>query len=64
MALATLRSLYTFIKNKDPNNSTHREIYLRFKDTVPVERYDKLIENVTTKIKAKSMKKFKEMYKK
>ena len=50
-----IRSLYTFIKNKLPTKSTVRDTHAWFaqKDIMPAERFDKMIESVTHKIKTK-----------
>lgn len=52
-AISAIRSLYTFIKNGQPNNSTMRVSFKNFKPTelVAVERYDKLIEEVSMNVK-------------
>lgn len=55
IALSTLRSLYTFVKNHEPNTSTNRFMHKKFKpnELVKVERYDKLIEEVSQNVKGK-----------
>ena len=52
-AISAIRSLYTFIKNGEPNNSTNRVSFKWFKpsELVGVERYDKLIEEVSMNVK-------------
>mmetsp|Transcript_19970 Transcript_19970/g.17648 ORF Transcript_19970/g.17648 Transcript_19970/m.17648 type:complete len:263 (+) Transcript_19970:369-1157(+) len=53
IVLSTLRSLNTYVMKCAPNNSTSRADFRRFKpaELTKVERYDKLIEKVSMKVK-------------
>jgi len=55
MVLSTLRSLFTYVKIREPNTSTSRVSFKRInkKDLVKVERYDKLIEDVSQNVRRK-----------
>ena len=48
-----IRSLFTYIKNKLPSNSTNRELHRSFdrKEVVKVDRFDKVFARTTDKIK-------------
>jgi hypothetical protein len=55
LALSTLRSMNTYVQNHQPSTSTSRVSYKKFikDELVKVERYDKLIEQVSINVRKK-----------
>ena len=51
VVIAVLRSLFTFVKNTEPDNSTNRSLHKKFKlsELGKIERYDKLMFKISTK---------------